>query len=207
MNLVDTIKTIQRHVGADPDGVFGPLTAGKVISELQRRTEDGSNTEPPAASPSLDSRTLKVLESLDPKCRDQFTTFILLAKATAATFGVDYRLISGLRTWEEQDALYAKKPKVTNARGGYSWHNFGVAADAGCFREDGAVYLDGGSIAAQALAEKVHAACSVHARDCGLEWGGAWQGFKDTPHWQVNIGRATPSNADRARYKQKGSIL
>lgn len=39
----------------------------------------------------------------------------------------DWRLICGLRTYDEQDKLYAKRPRVTNARGGQSMHNFGVA--------------------------------------------------------------------------------
>lgn len=39
------------------------------------------------------------------------------------------------RTIKEQDALYAKwrttkGPKVTNVRGGYSYHNYGLAFDA-----------------------------------------------------------------------------
>jgi len=48
------------------------------------------------------------------------------------------KIISGLRTYAEQDALYAQGraktgPKVTNARGGYSNHNFGIAFDVGVF--------------------------------------------------------------------------
>lgn len=207
MNFIDTTKAIQRHVGAEPDGVFGPLTAGKVLAELQRGAAGQDMPLSPPEHASLDARSAKVIESLDPKCREQFTDFLLLCKATAATFGCDYRLISGYRSWEEQDALYKQKPKVTNARGGYSFHNFGIAADGGCFQQDGAVYLDGGTIAQQALAEKIHTACAVHAKACGLVWGGAWTGFKDPPHWQVNLGRATPNDEDRALYKAKGSIL
>jgi peptidoglycan L-alanyl-D-glutamate endopeptidase CwlK len=48
--------------------------------------------------------------------------------------GVQFRVVQGLRSWMEQDALYAQgrtKPgnKVTNAKGGQSWHNFGLAVD------------------------------------------------------------------------------
>lgn len=47
------------------------------------------------------------------------------------------RVTQGLRTFEEQDKLYElgranSKPMVTNSRGGYSFHNFGLAADL-CF--------------------------------------------------------------------------
>lgn len=52
--------------------------------------------------------------------------------------GIDIRVIQGLRTWGEQDALYAKgrtippigkKFTVTNAKGGQSWHNLALAID------------------------------------------------------------------------------
>lgn len=44
------------------------------------------------------------------------------------------RVVQGLRTWAQQDALYAQGRTapgaiVTNARGGESWHNFGCAVD------------------------------------------------------------------------------
>jgi peptidoglycan L-alanyl-D-glutamate endopeptidase CwlK len=34
-----------------------------------------------------------------------------------------------LRTFAEQDALFKKVPKVTNAKGGMSYHNYGLAID------------------------------------------------------------------------------
>ncbi|MEK4006105.1 M15 family metallopeptidase [Paenibacillus sp. FSL H3-0333] len=48
--------------------------------------------------------------------------------------GIYIRITQGLRTIAEQNALYAqarttKGPIVTNAKGGYSWHNFGYAID------------------------------------------------------------------------------
>ena len=39
------------------------------------------------------------------------------------------RIVQGLRTFPEQDALYAQRPKVTNAKGGQSYHNYGLAID------------------------------------------------------------------------------
>jgi len=46
-----------------------------------------------------------------------------------------YRIISGTRTYEQQNQLFKKRPKVTNARGGQSNHNFGIAWDVGLFEE------------------------------------------------------------------------
>jgi peptidoglycan L-alanyl-D-glutamate endopeptidase CwlK len=67
----------------------------------------------------------------------------LIGKAAAA--GITIKVISGLRTHEEQNDLYAqgrtkRGPIVTNARGGYSNHNFGIAFDAGVF--ESGTYLD-----------------------------------------------------------------
>ena len=47
---------------------------------------------------------------------------------------VRLRITQALRTWDEQEELYAqgrtKKGKiVTNAKAGYSWHNYGLAID------------------------------------------------------------------------------
>lgn len=48
--------------------------------------------------------------------------------------GIEIRVVQGLRTWGEQDALYAQGRTtpgniVTNAPGGTSWHNYGLAVD------------------------------------------------------------------------------
>lgn len=197
MSLVAKIKTIQRAVGAEPDGVFGPRSAAAVLAHLARM-EMVDAVGPPALP--LDERTRKNIATLDPKCRERFEQFTLLAKATAATFGCDYIMISGHRTWEEQDALFAKRPKVTDAAGGYSNHNFGIAADFGVFR--GKAYLDESDAA---IARQVHEACAVHARRLGFEWGGDWKTFKDYPHFEISNGLAM--GAKRLLYKKEGSVL
>src|SRR5579872_98872 len=48
--------------------------------------------------------------------------------------GIVLRVVQGLRTWAEQDSLYAQGrtapgQKVTNCPGGRSYHNFGLAVD------------------------------------------------------------------------------
>lgn len=153
----------------------------------------------------LDARTLKSIATLDPKAQASFTRFALGAKAAAMEHGCDYIMISGNRSWKEQDALYAKGrtlpgKKVTNARGGYSNHNFGIAGDFGVFRHG--AYLDETE---PRTAERVHRACAVNAEACGLEWGGHWQNFQDLPHYEI---LTTLSMAQKhMRYAQSGSVL
>jgi len=200
-DFINTTKSIQRHVGVTADGVFGPVTASAVWKALNADSDQGSVI----SDQQDDERTLENIATLDPKCREMFLHFTRLAKATAATMGCDYVLISGNRSYEEQDALYAQgrtKPgeKVTNAKGGYSNHNFGIAGDFGVFR--GKAYLDGTDAA---MAAKVHRACSVHAAACGLEWGGSWKSFTDLPHYEVRTGLSM--DAKRKLMKEKGSVL
>ena len=89
------------------------------------------------------------------------------------------KIISGTRTYREQDKLFQKGrtlagPKVTNAPGGHSNHNFGLAFDIGLFREghyleEGHAYADLGPVG-----EKI-----------GFEWGGRWKRFEDEPHYEM----------------------
>ena len=108
MNLPESIKAIQRAVGASADGVFGPVTAARVLMELGARGEPyGALEESEALGKDLDARSQKTLLTLDEKARCAFRDFYRLANATAATYGCSYVLIGGNRTWAEQDALYA----------------------------------------------------------------------------------------------------
>lgn len=215
-SLTDITKDLQRELGVDVDGSPGRVTISNALAtirSLKRDPEDGRPQQAPATVTDgviFDARTEAVLATLDPKAVPLLRRFLCLAQGTAATLGCDYRLVSGNRTWDEQTALYAEGRTapghiVTNARAGYSWHNFGVAADAGVFQ--GKLYLEDGSAAQQQLAERVHKACSLHAEACGLRWGGDWKSIKDTPHFQVGTLPDSPTAAHRATYKAKGSVL
>lgn len=113
--------------------------------------------------------------------------------------GRNVRMISGTRSYEEQNTLFRKGrfgnpgPKVTNARGGQSWHNFGLAWDIGLFGDDGAYQT----------ATQPYVAASGAGKIAGLEWGGDWRSFPDIPHYQLASGGETISAA-RARFEAGG---
>jgi peptidoglycan L-alanyl-D-glutamate endopeptidase CwlK len=128
---------------------------------------------------------------IDPRSAANIATLTARAQTKAREWllkcleaGVNVKVICGTRTYQEQAALYAKGrtrpgPKVTNAGPGYSWHNFGVAWDFVVFDARGQPLWE------SPLMEK----CGRIAESLGLEWGGSWKAFKDTPHIQIKTGR------------------
>lgn len=127
-----------------------------------------------------------VIDTADPRSEKNIVTLLPevqpLARALvhkAALSGIQIKILSGLRTYAEQDELYAlgrTKPgnKVTNARGGHSNHNFGIAFDIGVF--EGNKYLANSA---------KYKAVGVLGMDMGLEWGGNWKTIVDQPHFQL----------------------
>ena len=75
MNLIQTTKEIQRLIGADDDGIFGPQTAGKVLLALM--SAEG-NILPPAVGAGMrfDERTERNLSTLRPEARSVMEPFL-----------------------------------------------------------------------------------------------------------------------------------
>jgi peptidoglycan L-alanyl-D-glutamate endopeptidase CwlK len=127
----------------------------------------------------FDERTERNLKTLLPAAQDKARDFMEALEAA----GIHAKIISGTRTSAEQNALYAQGRTtpgkiVTNARAGFSNHNFGVAWDIGIFTEDGK-YLDESPLYKKA---------GAIGKKLGLEWGGDWKGIVDEPHFQVPTG-------------------
>jgi peptidoglycan LD-endopeptidase CwlK len=133
-------------------------------------------------------RTLENLASLNKKARAKLEPFVLAAQEAMAKHGVTVEVISGLRSWQQQAALYAQgrtKPGkiVTKARPGSSWHNYGLAIDLGLFRAG--KYLDASQ---PSLAANLYAYLGQLAATHGIEWAGNWKSFPEGPHFQVTFG-------------------
>jgi peptidoglycan L-alanyl-D-glutamate endopeptidase CwlK len=107
--------------------------------------------------------------------------------------GVNILITQGLRTIAEQDALYTQgrtKPGtiVTNAKGGTSYHNYGLAIDFALLLPDGKqvswdLKRDGDGDKVADWLEVVQ-----EAKALGFEWGGDFVSIKDAPHFQMTFG-------------------
>jgi hypothetical protein len=135
-------------------------------------------TTPPATWDKFSDRRIK---KLHPKIRADAAVLI---NAVEQQLGIRLRVTQGLRTFAEQNDLFEQgrsKPGkiVTNARGGESYHNFGLAIDV-CEIRNG-----------EAIWECDWVRIAPVAKGLGWEWGGDWTSFKDRPHFQKAFGKST----------------
>jgi peptidoglycan L-alanyl-D-glutamate endopeptidase CwlK len=125
----------------------------------------------------FDARSETNIITLAPKAQTLVRQFLsILTRA-----GKDVHILSATRTYAEQDALYRKgrfgntDQKVTNAKGGQSNHNFGIAWDVGLFENGKYITTD----------PKYKLISSIVLPQLNnLEWGGNWKTFPDFPHYQ-----------------------
>ncbi|WP_285291996.1 M15 family metallopeptidase [Bacillus sp. ISL-18] len=110
----------------------------------------------------------------------------------AAKKGIEVVITDGFRSAADQDKLYQQGRTaggniVTNAKGGESYHNFGLAIDFALKTPSGDVIwdreYDRNENGVADWAEVVQMAKAL-----GFEWGGDWKGFKDYPHLEMNFG-------------------
>lgn len=130
-----------------------------------------------AQSVGIPSSEEGLIMGLDPRLQPVARKFAEAARAA----GHKIRLTQGRRTIAEQNALYAKGRtapggKVTNAPGGSSPHNFGMAIDFAFIDANGKlVWPENGPWGEVAK----------YGKALGLEWGGDWRKFKDRPHLEM----------------------
>ena len=169
------IILVQTRLGVTPDGEPGNITLAALDKALPPKQQPKADPTPEAGL--VDERSERVISTLHARLRDKARQLV----QSAATKGIKIKVISGLRTYNEQNALYAQGRTssgkiVTNARGGYSNHNFGVAFDVGVFSADGSKYID------ESPSYKV---VGQIGKSLGFEWGGDWTSIQDQPHFQL----------------------
>ena len=121
------------------------------------------------------------IDDLLPRVASKCRAFVAACEAA----GIPVLITSTYRDKESQDALYAQGrtapgPRVTNARGGQSYHQYRVAFDfvpmvAGKAQRSNMILID---------------QCGKIGKGLGLEWAGDWTGFREWLHFQ-DTGRLT----------------
>jgi peptidoglycan L-alanyl-D-glutamate endopeptidase CwlK len=119
------------------------------------------------------------IEDLNSKVQILCNKFVALCKEQ----NINILITSTYRDFESQNALYNQGrttpgKKVTNARGGQSFHNFRCAFDF--------VPLINGKAQWNDLV--VFKKCGAIAKSIGLEWAGDWKTFKEYAHCQFTGG-------------------
>lgn len=176
MNISEYIRRVQSKLGLESDGIAGVKTWEAIVDRLAPlEVVNSPTTQSDQLSGMVDERSEKNIGTLLPEVRPYARALI----HAAAAQGIEIKVISGTRTYAEQDALYAKGrtapgSRVTNAQGGFSNHNFGIAFDIGVF--DGTRYVP--------ESPKYKAVGSI-GKSLGLDWGGDWTTIVDEPHFQL----------------------
>lgn len=145
----------------------------------------------------MDQITLQRIQLLHPKVREEVLNLYQKEIVPALSGRAYCRFAYTLRTFAEQDALFAqgrtklfdangnRLGRVTNAKAGQSLHNYGLALDI--------VLIDGKSASwdivkdydGDGKADWEEVADIFIAN--GWEWGGLWK-FKDAPHFEKTFG-------------------
>lgn len=144
-----------------------------------------------------DKVTKQRVALLHPKVRQEVEDCILKAEAGFPP-NMAIRIVQGLRTIEEQNAIYAQGRTtpgkiVTNAKGGKSYHNYGLAIDFALIRDkDGngsyeELSWDTGRDADKDGQKDWQEVVKVFEA-AGWVWGGKFATIVDAPHLQKTFG-------------------
>ena len=146
----------------------------------------------------MDKVTLDRIQLLHPNLKEEALS-IYKEIVDALTGKAICRFAYTLRTFAEQDALYAQgrtKPGaiVTKAKGGQSYHNYGLAVDIVLLLDkDGNGTFETASWDGKTDFDGDHKSDWVEIvsifKRYGWEWGGDWR-FKDDPHFQKTFGKS-----------------
>ena len=198
---LDTIiRAVQKELGVFVDGSPGPETWSAIhLAVVGNNAPDQIKS---AETPTLvgegkeaDSRSEGNIATLLPRVRPFARALI----EKAANQGIIIKVTSGTRSYAEQDALFAKGRTtppigksniVTNARGGFSNHNFGLAFDVTIFTGS----TDPEKAKTPVFESPIYKAVGALGTELGLDWGGNWKTIVDEPHfelrpdWAVDLG-------------------
>jgi len=163
----------------------GPV-GEKLAVAIQAQMAGGQQQQqiPRSATSTWDTRyTDQRIMTLNPKVQPSAFAFI---NEVEAKLGFRLRVTQALRTIADQNALYAQGRtapgnRVTKARGGQSYHNYGLALDVVEIELNGNVNWRKGDMP---FWNSVAAIGISH----GFDWGGNFKNGADLPHFEMTFG-------------------
>jgi len=116
-----------------------------------------------------------------------------LVKRAPTYCNVNIIITQAYRSIEIQNELYAQgrtKPGkiVTNAKGGTSYHNYGLAFDIAVMNKDGKTVNWSDICDTDHDNKKDYYEIGALGKSIGLEWGGDFKSIIDIPHFQLTYG-------------------
>ncbi len=151
----------------------------------------------------MDKITIDRISTAHPKIREELKNYYIecnnkLPKGVRLRFAYVYRSV------EEQNKLYNQRPKVTNAKGGQSIHNYGLAFDI-------AILLDkdnNGTFESidWNISSPYFKLVVEYFKSKGYEHGGDWKNFKDYPHFQKAFGHTWQTLKNKPTFKDTNGI-
>lgn len=164
----NTVRGFQRNNKLNQDGIVNPRTRQRLFNPFPK-----DNFEYRQSS--------NAISSLNPHVAFLARKFLDLTRVNK----LDVRIYNAFRSWDEQDRLFAQgrtmpEDVVTNARGGDSYHNWGLAFDAAPY-ENGKISNN----------INTYKKMGQLGQQVGLEWGGTFISIVDLPHFQYTFGLNT----------------
>jgi peptidoglycan L-alanyl-D-glutamate endopeptidase CwlK len=151
----------------------------------------------------MDKITIDRIATAHPKIREELKNYYIecnnkLPKGVRLRFAYVYRSVA------EQNVLYNQRPKVTNAKGGQSIHNYGLAFDI-------AILLDkdnNGTFESidWNISSPYFKLVVEYFKSKGYEHGGDWKSFKDYPHFQKALGHTWQTLKNKPTFKDTNGI-
>jgi peptidoglycan LD-endopeptidase CwlK len=119
-------------------------------------------------------KTKSIIYALHPKVIDDFANF---ATKLEKQLGLVVLATSGYRTFEEQSIL--RKKNSSNAKPGYSSHNYGFALDLNILDSTGKNILQ----KKMSKTDWIDSGVVKIAKDMGFKWGGDFSNYHDPVHF------------------------
>lgn len=138
-----------------------------------------------------DKVSIERIQKAHPKLREELEKIYHEANGKLGKARLRFAYV--LRSFAEQDKLFAQRPKVTNARAGQSFHNYGLAVDIVLLIDkNGDGVFESASWDTKADYDKDLIPDWFEVvevfKKYGWKWGGNFTSFKDLPHFEKTFG-------------------